>query len=99
MNAPEATDSVTTAQVSSSLAHGQRGRPACCAASKRRSMRLTAFGLAAITLGLLLWARFILVTGHPRTAIAEPAKAAQSASDAENANEFKPNFSSPGLNQ
>jgi hypothetical protein len=22
--------------------------------------------------GLLLWARFILVTGHPRTAVAEP---------------------------
>jgi hypothetical protein len=25
-----------------------------------------------LVFGLLLWARFLLVTGHPRTAIAEP---------------------------
>lgn len=28
--------------------------------------------LAILVFGLLLWARFLLVTGHPRTAIAEP---------------------------
>ncbi len=30
------------------------------------------FALAVLAFGLLLWARFLLVTGHPRTAIAEP---------------------------
>lgn len=30
------------------------------------------FTLAVLAFGLLLWARFLLVTGHPRTAIAEP---------------------------
>lgn len=28
--------------------------------------------VVALAFGLLLWARFLLVTGHPRTAIAEP---------------------------
>lgn len=36
---------------------------------------MTTFGLAACALGLLLWSRLILVTNHPRTAIAEPAPA------------------------
>lgn len=36
------------------------------------SLRVTAFGIAVIALGLLLWARFLIVTGHPRTAIADP---------------------------
>ena len=31
------------------------------------------FALVACCFGLLLWARLILVTSHPRTAIAEPA--------------------------
>lgn len=31
------------------------------------------FACVMLAFGLLLWARFILVTGHPRTAIAEPA--------------------------
>lgn len=30
------------------------------------------FACVMLAFGLLLWARFILVTGHPRTAIAEP---------------------------
>ncbi len=30
-----------------------------------------------IAFGLLLWARFLLVTGHPRTAIADPAETRQ----------------------
>jgi hypothetical protein len=30
------------------------------------------FALAMLAFGLLLWARFLLVTGHPRTAIADP---------------------------
>jgi hypothetical protein len=29
-------------------------------------------GLLVIVFGLLLWARFLLVTGHPRTALADP---------------------------
>lgn len=30
-------------------------------------------GLVVAVFGLLLWARFLLVTGHPRTAVADPA--------------------------
>jgi hypothetical protein len=43
------------------------------AMSRRPSM----FTLALLAFGLLLWARFLLVTGHPRTAIAEPPRQAQ----------------------
>lgn len=32
----------------------------------------TFFSIAFMAFGLLLWARFILVTGHPRTATAVP---------------------------
>lgn len=39
---------------------------------RRISVRVTAFGLAACAIALLLWSRLILVTNHPRTAIAEP---------------------------
>jgi hypothetical protein len=42
------------------------------ALTPRRIRRLTAFGAMCVLLGLLLWARFLLVTGHPRTALAEP---------------------------
>ncbi|HVU63785.1 MAG TPA: hypothetical protein VHC70_07405 [Phycisphaerales bacterium] len=35
--------------------------------------------LAVLAFGLLLWARFLLVTGHPRTAIAEPPRTTQAA--------------------
>lgn len=35
-------------------------------------VRLTFLGVAVLAFGLLLWARFLLVTGHPRTAIADP---------------------------
>lgn len=38
--------------------------------------RFTTLGFGVCAIGLLLWARFILVTNHPRTAIAEPSKAA-----------------------
>ena len=56
--------------------------------SKTSAMRLTAFGLAVVVLGLLLWARFLLVTGHPRTAIAKPeASAPQAATQAPAASE------------
>jgi hypothetical protein len=34
--------------------------------------RLTYFGVALVAMGMLLWARLILVTGRPRTAIADP---------------------------
>lgn len=46
-------------------------------AVRRRRLRLGGLAVAVLALGLLLWARLILVTGHPRTAIAkpEPAKA------------------------
>ncbi len=43
-------------------------------------------GLVVLVFGLLLWARFILVTGHPRTAVADPPAAqAHVASAASNA--------------
>lgn len=34
--------------------------------------QFTVMSVAFMCLGLLLWARFILVTGHPRTATASP---------------------------
>ncbi len=34
--------------------------------------QMTVFSIAVMAFGLLLWARFILVTGHPRTATAVP---------------------------
>lgn len=36
------------------------------------TLRLSLFACALLAFGLLLWARLILVTGTPRTAIAEP---------------------------
>lgn len=44
-------------------------------ASNSRRIRLvktTGFTCAILAFGLLLWARFIIVTGHPRTAVADP---------------------------
>jgi hypothetical protein len=38
----------------------------------QRWLPATGFGVAMLAFGLLLWARFILVSGHPRTAIADP---------------------------
>ena len=38
----------------------------CC------GMKLSHLGLLVLVFGLLLWARFLLVTGHPRTAMADP---------------------------
>lgn len=48
----------------------------------RVRLHFTAVGLAVVALGLLFWARFIIVTNHPRTAIAEPQKQAAPARDA-----------------
>jgi hypothetical protein len=42
-----------------------------------RQLKLSVFACAVLAFGLLLWARFLLVTGHPRTAIAEPPVARQ----------------------
>ncbi len=43
----------------------------------QRAIRVGSFGIiVAIVFGLLLWARFVIITGHPRTAIAEPPAAA-----------------------
>jgi hypothetical protein len=39
---------------------------------KGKWLRPSLFGVALLAFGLLLWARFLLVTGHPRTAIADP---------------------------
>lgn len=38
----------------------------------RAVVRVSGFGLLCAAFGLLLWARFLLVTGHPRTAMAVP---------------------------
>jgi hypothetical protein len=37
-----------------------------------RHLKMSVFACAVLAFGLLLWARFLLVTGHPRTAIADP---------------------------
>ena len=42
-------------------------------------LKVTAFGVVLGAIGLLLWARFLIVTNHPRTAIAEPPKQSQAA--------------------
>lgn len=38
----------------------------------RAKRKLTVFSIAMMAMGLLLWARLILVTGRPRTALAQP---------------------------
>lgn len=38
----------------------------------RYRLGFTCFGFAMVAFGLLLWARLMLVTSHPRTAFAEP---------------------------
>lgn len=38
----------------------------------RVKRELTVFSIACMCLGLLLWARLVLVTGYPRTATASP---------------------------
>lgn len=40
-------------------------------------LKLSIFACAVLAFGLLLWARFLLVTGHPRTAIADPVQQRQ----------------------
>lgn len=35
-------------------------------------LRVSAFGVTVAAVAMLLWARLILVTGHPRTAVADP---------------------------
>ena len=54
--------------------------------SKRlRLTKATGFSCVILAFGLLLWARFIIVTGHPRTAVAEPRPAQQAGPDTERA--------------
>jgi hypothetical protein len=66
------------------------------------NVRLSLFGLAVAAFGLLLWARLILVTGHPRIATADQPAHVQPATDsasapqprttsAESASEHQPN--------
>lgn len=43
-------------------------------------LKISVFACAILAFGLLLWARFLLVTGHPRTAIADPTEQRQVAS-------------------
>lgn len=38
------------------------------------------FGAAMVAMGLLLWARFLLITGHPKTAMATPEAPSSAAS-------------------
>ena len=47
----------------------------------RPGLRFTTFGVLMLAFGLVLWARFLLVTSHPRTAYAEPAAAALAAGE------------------
>ena len=42
-----------------------------------RRLKVSIFACALLAFGLLLWARFLLVTGHPRTAIADPTEQRQ----------------------
>lgn len=51
---------------------------------KALRVRLTGLGLLVVLFGLLLWARFLLVTGHPRTALAEPEPGQTAAADSAN---------------
>lgn len=46
--------------------------PRPTAGFRRRRLHLTALGVVVAAFALLLWARFLLVTGHPRTAYASP---------------------------
>lgn len=45
--------------------------------STSRRLKVSVFACAVLAMGLLLWARFLLVTGHPRTAIADPTQQRQ----------------------
>ncbi len=47
--------------------------------STSSKLRISIFACAVLAFGLLLWARFLLVTGHPRTAIADPAEQSHAA--------------------
>lgn len=42
-------------------------------------VRVSAFGVAVLALGMLLWARFLIITNYQRTAYAEPAAQASDA--------------------
>lgn len=41
----------------------------------RLRVRVTAFGVAVVALGMLLWARFLIITNYQRTAYAQPVEA------------------------
>lgn len=55
--------------------------PASCSAKPGHRFfcraRLSLYACALLAFGLLLWARLILVTGTPRTAMAQPERQAQ----------------------
>ncbi len=40
--------------------------------TRKLRIRSSSFGVALVAFGLLLWARLLLLTGHPKMAIAEP---------------------------
>lgn len=54
--------------------HGGRADSLCVKPRVRRQISI--FSLVLVAFGLLLWARLVLVTGHPRTATADPQAAA-----------------------
>ncbi len=51
---------------------GPRPRPSHAGWFARRRLTIGFATAAVLAFGLLLWARLVLVTGHPRTATAEP---------------------------
>lgn len=53
-------------------ASGVRSRPSHAGWFARRRLTIGFATAAVLAFGLLLWARLVLVTGHPRTATAEP---------------------------
>jgi hypothetical protein len=48
------------------------GRADSLGVKPRVRRQISIFSLVLVAFGLLLWARLVLVTGHPRTATADP---------------------------
>ncbi|MBX3357632.1 MAG: hypothetical protein KF745_04310 [Phycisphaeraceae bacterium] len=48
--------------------------------SRSPSVRRVAVGVVVVVFGLLLWAKLLLVTNHPRTAVADPEVSARAVS-------------------
>lgn len=53
------------------------------------------FGAAMVAMGLLLWARFLLITGHPKTAMATPEAPSGTPSSSTTAETNTPNKAKP----